>query len=120
MDKKWQKVCSGVLMSVTSERLKNRREQLGYTQDELAELILGTQKQIWMYESGRSLPSAEKLMRFAKVLETSVDWLLGLTDDTNAIFGDGSLDSSEIELLRLYRQKSPDSQHKLLDIARVL
>lgn len=107
-------------MSVTSIRLKARREQLGYTQDELAELINGSQKQIWRYESGNGFPSVETLVALAKVLETSTDWLLGLTDVTKPVESDSSLDKTEIELLRLYRQKTPDKQDTILRMVRAV
>lgn len=107
-------------MSVTSERLKNRRENMGYTQDELAELIHGSQKQIWRYESGKGFPSVETLILLAKILETSTDYLLGLTDEIRPISGDSDLEQGELELLNLYRAKSPEKQHTILTIARAV
>ncbi len=43
------------------------------------------QESISMYESGVSYPSAKVLIALARYLETSTDYLLGLTDDDTPI-----------------------------------
>lgn len=105
-------------MSDLSGRIRLRREQLGYTQEELARLMGGSQKQIWRYESGNGEPSLTTLKQIAHVLHTSTDWLLGLSDDVGAHNPD--LSDKEMQLLNLYRNKSPEMQQKLIDIARVV
>jgi transcriptional regulator with XRE-family HTH domain len=105
-------------MSELSINIRLRREQLGYTQEELARLIGGSQKQIWRYESGTGEPSLNTLKQIAYVLHTSADWLLGLTDDSGTHNPD--LNDKEMQLLNLYRNKSPEMQQKLIDIARVV
>ena len=107
-------------MSVTGLRIKYRREALGYSQNELADLVHGTQKQIWRYESGNGFPSVESLVALAKVLNTSTDWLLGLTDDIKPFQGESDLTDMEREMINIMRQKSPEGQRKLVDVAKVM
>ena len=59
-----------------SERIKSRRENLGYSQVQLAELAGINSTQLYRYESGKAnlrLDAAEKI---ASVLDVSTDWLL--------------------------------------------
>lgn len=64
------------------DRVKVRRKQLHLTQDELA-LKMGYKHKasISYMESGRSDIPTEKLSELAQHLETTVDYLLGNTDD---------------------------------------
>jgi transcriptional regulator with XRE-family HTH domain len=94
------------------ERIKQRRLELGMTQEELAYSTGGKDyKNIWRYENGESKPTVENLLILAKALQTTPNWLLGFNDD---------LDSGEIELIEIYRSKAPDIQSKLIEIARLV
>lgn len=67
-------------MPFKGERLRSRRIELGLTQDELADRLNTTQNRVWLFEAGKSEPSADMLVRLAKVLDVSTDYLLGLVD----------------------------------------
>lgn len=96
-------------MSLRGDRLKKRRKALGYSQDDLAERVGTSQGQIWLYESGRGNPTADMLISLAKALDTSTDYLLGLTDTPDAAITETRLSEDEIAVLRAYRDKhSPD------------
>lgn len=101
-------------------RILQRREQLGLTRQALGEISNVDHKQIWRYEKGINIPSAEVIATFAEAMNVSADWLLGLTDEIRPIPSDSNLSPDEIDLLNLYRSKSADLQRKLLDIARVV
>lgn len=105
-------------MSDIGKRIQNRRIQLGMTQEELASLILADQKKIWRYESGENEPSLKALVVLAEALNTSIDWLVGRTDYINPPISD--LSDKEREMLNIYRSKSPESQQKIVDIAKVV
>ena len=107
-------------MSVTQHRLRTRREELGYTQTELAALIGGTQRQIWTYESGKGLPSVESLIALARALETTTDFLLGFVEQPNITLQDGELSSAELEIINIMRTKTPETRQKLIEIAKVV
>lgn len=63
-----------------SYRLKQLREDLGITQDELAKLLNLTQSTIAYYENGRKMPTLENAMIIAKIFETSLDYLVGVSE----------------------------------------
>jgi len=65
------------------ERLKSLRENRNMTQEQLAKLIGMSQQSIDHYENGRANPSIETLKRLVEVFNTTVDYLLGLTDNPN-------------------------------------
>ena len=56
--------------------LKERREKLGYTQEQVAEKAGISLRAYKMYESGERIPRADVMSRIAKVLRTSVERLL--------------------------------------------
>ena len=59
------------------ERIKQRRQELGYTQRRLAELIGIKPPSLHGLESGRAKsPSAKTLQALVKVLKTTPDWIL--------------------------------------------
>ncbi len=61
-------------------RLKDLREDADYTQKQIAELLFITQQQYSLYEKGyRDIPTTA-LITLAKIYNTSVDYILGLSD----------------------------------------
>ena len=56
--------------------LKERREKLGYMQEQVAEKAGISLRAYKMYESGERIPRADVMARIAKVLRTSVEQLL--------------------------------------------
>lgn len=62
-------------------KIKRQREQLGMTQEDLAEKIGVAVLQINRYENEKSEPKADMIKKIAEALHTSADYLLGLTDD---------------------------------------
>lgn len=67
-------------MSIFSERLKICRRQIA-TQKEMAERLGITERGFQNYELGRSQPTYEMLVEIADILNVSVDYLLGRTND---------------------------------------
>ncbi len=62
-------------------RLKDLREDNDCTQKEIAELLFITQQQYSLYEKGyREIP-VSMLYKLAAYYKTSVDYILGLTDN---------------------------------------
>lgn len=63
------------------QRLKNLREDQDLTQQTLADLLNVSQTTYSRYESGTlDIPSVS-LIKLAKFYETSIDYLLGLTNN---------------------------------------
>lgn len=64
-------------------RLKQLRENADLTQDELAKKLNLTQSTIAYYESGRKMPTLENTKAIAELFDTSLDYLLGLSENQN-------------------------------------
>lgn len=62
-------------------RLKDIREDRDITQKELAGLLYVKQNTYSQYENGQRGIPVEMLIRLAVYFDTSVDYILGLTDD---------------------------------------
>lgn len=63
------------------KRLRDLREDYGYTQKEIADILFTTQPQYYRYESGlRDLP-CELIIILAKFYNVSTDYILGLSND---------------------------------------
>ncbi len=66
---------------IDGQRLRQLREDHGYSQRELAEKIGVAGLQIIRYETGKNDATGDVLARIAQCFEVSVDYLLGLTDN---------------------------------------
>ena len=62
------------------ERLKKLREEKSISQIRLSVEIGVAQETISAYERGKAIPTCENLIKIAKFLNTSTDYLLGLSD----------------------------------------
>ena len=72
-----QTTCSWcITATVDTGRIKDRRKAAGYTQQQLAQFIGATQKQVSTWESGTNEPSLRHLKAIAKVLACRVDDLI--------------------------------------------
>ena len=68
-------------MSITSERIKQRRKEMGMTMDELAiKMGVKSQRTIVNWENGSTSLSEKKIEKIASILEVSVLYLLGYID----------------------------------------
>lgn len=63
------------------ERIKNLREDKDIKQRELAEYLNVSQNTYSQYENGVISLNAETLVKLAKFYDTSIDYLLELTDE---------------------------------------
>lgn len=64
------------------ERLKQRREEVGFSsQKDFATAIGVSVQSINFYEAGKRLPDAETLYMLSEQLNCSIDWLLGRTEN---------------------------------------
>ena len=60
------------------EKLRNLRKNAGMTQADLAKKIGMSPSAIGMYEQGRREPDSEILVKFSKIFNVSVDFLVGI------------------------------------------
>ena len=66
------------------ERLKELRQQTGFSQEQVAELLQVHQTTYSDYELGRVNIPVSALCRLAEFYHTSIDYLVGLTDERRA------------------------------------
>lgn len=86
------------------DRLREMRRKRQLTQDELADRLGFGQSQMNKYENGKSDPTPEVLVRLAKELSVTTDWLLGLVDDPDAFLQEPELTPAERKLLSAFRR----------------
>ncbi|MDL0188093.1 helix-turn-helix transcriptional regulator, partial [Clostridioides difficile] len=73
---------SDVHMESLGDRIANLRKELDINQKELATKVGITEASLSRYENNLREPKSEIIVRLAKALETSTDYLLGVNDNT--------------------------------------
>lgn len=86
------------------DRIRLAREQLRYTQEDLAEKLEIAVLQINRYENNKTTPSGDIVRKLAEVLHVSSDYLLGLTDEPTPAHLDESLKPRERAALSAWRR----------------
>jgi len=101
-----------------SSRLKELRMKAGLTQDELAEKLELKQSTIGMIETNKRSTSSDTIIKLADFFNTSVDYLLGRTDDPNPILDKANTNfSPEIrKIARAGEKMTPDKSQRMLKI----
>ena len=61
-------------------RIREIREDKGYTQNDIAKILNTTQQQYSKYELGIQIIPLEKINTLANYYNTSIDYLVGRTD----------------------------------------
>ena len=92
-------------MTKISDRLKDRRDVLGYSQDALVSSGV-SQRKLSYWESGQYPSAFDMLVLIAQRYDCSADYLLGLTDDPSP-----AGEASEIQVLheRLSESRQQDA-----------
>ena len=99
-------------MSLLSERLKSLRTKKKLLQQDIANAISVSLLSYQRYEHGQRVPDADILVKLAKYLQVSADYLLGLDDIPKS-------DSESIlfEILDICRTADEDKRKALLQAA---
>ena len=96
--------------------IKEARERAGYTQKQLAEIIGVAPNTFHGYESGKHDPKSDLLIQIAKTCDVSVDFLLGLSDESAPPYAIPETDvADEKHLLQNYRYLNAEGQEKLIE-----
>lgn len=99
--------------------LRETRELRGITQSELAKKLGVSQTNIYNYEVGRTEPNIDTLIRLSHILEVSVDYLVGNSNEFGIIsIVQPEPNKEENELLNYFRNISPPARESLLVTAR--
>lgn len=102
-------------MSCVGDEIKQRRESMGLSQNQLAKRAGCAQSTLSMIESSTKKPSTETLRGIASALGCTVAELMGESQ------GDDQprLTQEEQEILAAYRKASPDRRQIVRDVLRV-
>ena len=89
-------------------RLKQLREQNGYSQEELAKLLNTSRSRIGMYEQGRRQPDFEMQEAIADLFNVTIDYLFGRKNDQAEL--DPSYLAKAVEFYSQYENLSPEDR----------
>lgn len=112
-------------MSEIYNRIRMRRQELGWTTDELAKRMgYKDRSSISKIESGKADIPQSKVKAFAAVLDTTVSWLLGIDSPDEApeptLPVTASLTSSQATLLSIFDELNEEGQTKVIEYAEDL
>ncbi|MCP1221353.1 helix-turn-helix domain-containing protein [Acetobacter orientalis] len=92
------------------ERIRTKRELLGFTTDELAGMLGVTGNAITQYETGRAIPKPNRFEALAVALGTNTTWLLTGDEPDEQV---KAQTKTELEALTLLRE-IPLEQHPMV------
>lgn len=99
------------------KNLRLLREEKGYSQQKLAEMINISQQAIFKYEKTDNEPDISTLIRLAEIFGVSVDYLIGNTDIREPLNMQLSDNLSEQELTHLRQWRTlPHNIKSSLDV----
>ena len=102
-----------------SKRIRERRQLLGISQEHLAAQCGVTFQQIQKREAGTNRLSASALYKTASVLRVPVEYFFaGLPEAGGAPHDDPMTDSTSIEVVKLFRKRTPQQRETLLSVLR--
>lgn len=95
---------------MTADRIKQLREEKGYTQAELAKQLGITRSSVNAWEMGISVPSTQYIVELASIFKVSTDYLLGV--DTTATIEISGLSDSDVQLIHYIVGHLREKNHK--------
>lgn len=103
-------------MSDFATVLKQLRNNLGYTQEQLAQKLGITKSRLGMYEIGKRKPDFETLELIADFFNVDMNYLLGKTNKTTRL----EFDIIKQTILKNYNELNLEGQNKLKDYSEDL
>lgn len=90
------------------KRLKQARIEKGKTQKEMA-IELNIERPSYVtYETGKTYPKFENLMKIAEILEISIDYLVGLKDNKKVNNENYNQSNNNIAIMNIRKGKNDD------------
>lgn len=110
-------------MEIIGSRVRSLREYKDWFQEDLARESGLQRPHISLIENNERTPGADSLMKLATALETSTDYLLGLSDSVAPyiapeVFNDLSHDPDFAELAALWPDLTDDFKRIIVEFAR--
>lgn len=102
--------------------LKRLREERGISQQRLADAVGVSQPSIFKYENMNVEPDIGVLISLADYFDTSVDYIVGHTEERRPIekTEEHQLNDNEAQLIRAYRSMSADERLCIEQVARTI
>ena len=100
------------------EKIKFLRKQKGITQGELAKELSVSKSTVAMYEIGKNFPNVEMLHKLCKALNTTGDYLIGLSDAPDKKFvphKNIDLSPDAVQLINNYNKLNTSGKEKASD-----
>lgn len=105
----------GRYMPIIGARVKELRERRGLTPKQITKQLMTSSASLWRWENNKNEPSTLHINQLAEILGTSVDYLLGNTDDPAPPKQEiGDLTMMERKLLEAYRRGGDKGVFRLL------
>lgn len=101
-------------------RIAEIRKERNLTQRQLSKLINCSRGNISDYEKERVMPSLQRIIEIADCLETSIDYLIGRSNDIGIIETNANLTQFQNLLLSVVEQLSTNDQYQVLGFAQAL
>ena len=99
--------------TVISKRIREERERLSITQAKLAKEAKVTPAAISQIANGKRIPTVPVLHRVAGVLNVSMDYLIGQSDQSQ--IADMAQNSEFLAFYRKFQELSKEDREQLLD-----
>ena len=84
-----------------AKRIKHLRREKEWTQDELAKMVGTDARMISQYEKGKTLPSADYIVKMAKIFNVTTDYLLIEEAPLSPYLYDNNIDFDPAEIAKL-------------------
>lgn len=98
------------------QKLREERKKRGYTQEEMAKLLAIGQSAYAKWENGRTEPTLDNIIKLANILDVTVDYLLGRSDNfSNTIVLSKNNMKSLSKRLKELRLEKNQTQQQLAD-----
>lgn len=94
-----------------ANRIKELRKEQHMSQIHLSIELEVSQETISAYEKGKHFPSYQSLVRMSEIFNTSIDYIMGLSDQRNGI---SEISDDEGNLLRHYRLLNSSNKERAI------
>ena len=99
-------------------RIKELREERRITQQELADKLNTTKKNVYRWENEVTEISSSSLIKLANFFEVSIDYIVYRENDIGLVNIETGLTQIENNLLTFFRKLDHDGQNKLFHIVQ--
>ena len=105
-----------------SEKLRKLRDNRNWSQQTLADMMRMDRSTVSRYETGRSIPNYQTVVRFAEIYQVDKDYLVEELDqllpktEGSGFIGKETSDDHDLLIINQFLQKEPDFKMALLEL----